>query len=95
MVSEYPNVFPNDVPGMPPDRAIEFKIELQPGIASIYKQSYPMVLNELAKMKIQLQELLNTGYIRPNCSQWGCPTLFMQKKTRHYVRVLITDHSMW
>jgi hypothetical protein len=41
-----------------------------------------MVLNELAKMKIQLQELLNTGYIRPNCSQWGCPTLFMKKKDK-------------
>jgi hypothetical protein len=49
--------------GMPPDRAIEFKIELQPGTASVYKRPYPMARNEMTELKIQLQELLDKGYI--------------------------------
>jgi hypothetical protein len=68
MVHEYPDVFPNDLPRMPPDRVIEFKIQLQPGTAPVYKRSYPMVRNELAELKTQLQELLDKGYIRPSCS---------------------------
>jgi hypothetical protein len=63
MVHEYPDVFPDDLPGMPPDSAIEFKIELQPGTAPIYKRPYPMAQNEMAELKTQLQELLNKGYI--------------------------------
>jgi hypothetical protein len=51
MVREYPDVFSDDLPGMPPDRAIEFKIELQPSTAPVYKRTYPMALNELAELK--------------------------------------------
>jgi hypothetical protein len=54
VVREYPDVFPDDLPGMPPDRAIEFKIELQPGTAPIYKQPYPMTRNEMVELKTQL-----------------------------------------
>jgi hypothetical protein len=61
MVHEYRDVFPNDLPGMPPDRAIEFKIELQPDTAPVYKRPYPMSLNELVELKTQLQELLDKG----------------------------------
>jgi hypothetical protein len=63
VVHEYTDVFPDDLPGMPPDRAIEFKIELQPGTAPIYKQPYPMAPNELAELKTQLQELLYKRFI--------------------------------
>jgi hypothetical protein len=63
VVCEYPNVFPDDLPGMPPDRSNEFEIELQPGTAPIYKRPYPMARNEMTELKIQLQELLNKGYI--------------------------------
>jgi hypothetical protein len=63
VVHEYSDVFPNDLPGMPPGRAIEFKIELQPGTAPVYKRPYPMARNEMTKLKIQLQELLDKGYI--------------------------------
>jgi hypothetical protein len=85
VVREYPNVFPNDLWGMPPDRAIEFKIELQPGIAPVDKGPYPMALNEMAELKTQLQELLDKEYIQPNYSPWGCPALFVMKedKTQH------------
>jgi hypothetical protein len=84
-VREYPDGFPDDLLGMPPDRAIKFKIELQPGIAPVYKFPYPMAPNEMAEMKTQLQELLDKGYIQPSCSPWGCPTLFVKKndKTLH------------
>jgi hypothetical protein len=80
IVCEYPDVFPDDLPGMPPDRDIEFVIELQPGTALISKRPYRMPLNKLAELKIQLQDLLNKGFIRPSASPWECPALFVKKK---------------
>jgi hypothetical protein len=80
IVCAYLVVFPDDLPGMPLDRDIEFIIELQPGIAPISKRPYLMPPNELAELKIQLQDLLDKGYIRPSASPWGCPALFVKKK---------------
>jgi hypothetical protein len=80
VVCEYPDVFPDDLPGMPPDRDIEFIIELQPGTAPISKRPYRMPPNELAELKTQLQDLLDKGFIRPSASPWGCPALFVKKK---------------
>jgi hypothetical protein len=80
IVYEYPDVFPDDLPGIPPDRDIEFIIELQPGTAPISKRPYRMPPNELAELKIQLQDLLDKGFIRPSASPWGCPALFVKKK---------------
>ena len=77
VVCEFADVFPDDLPGMPPDRDIEFVIELQPGTAPISKRSYRMPPKELAELKIQLQELLDKGFIRPSASPWGCPALFV------------------
>jgi hypothetical protein len=82
MVHEYPDVFPDDLPGMSSDRDIEFKIELQPGIAPVYKWPYPMAQNEMTELKTQLQELLDKGYIRPNYSPWGCLAIFVLKKDK-------------
>jgi hypothetical protein len=79
-VCEYPDVFPDDLPGMPPDRDVEFVIELQPGTAPISKRPYRMPPKELAELKVQLQELLDKGYIRPSSSPWGSPALFVKKK---------------
>jgi hypothetical protein len=80
VVCEYPDVFPEDLPGMPPDRDVEFVIELQPGTAPISKRPYRMPSKELAELKNQLQELLDKGYIRPTSSPWGSPALFVKKK---------------
>jgi hypothetical protein len=80
VVCEYLDVFPDDLPGMPPDRDIEFIIELQPGTAPISKRPYRMPPNELAELKTQLQDLLDKGFIRPSASPWGCPALFVKKK---------------
>jgi hypothetical protein len=69
-VSEYPDVFPEQLPGMPPDREIEFVIESVHGNAPIFKRPYRMAANQLAELKEQLQELLDKGYIRPSASPW-------------------------
>jgi hypothetical protein len=79
VVCEYPDVFPDDLPGMLPDRGVEFVIELQPGTAPISKRPYRMPPKELAELKIQLQELLDKGYIYQS-SPWGSPALFVKKK---------------
>jgi hypothetical protein len=79
VVYEYPDVFLDELPGMPPDRDIEFAIELQLGTAPISKRPYRMPPAELAELKMQLQELLDKGFIRPSTSPWGCPALFVKK----------------
>jgi hypothetical protein len=79
-VSEFPDVFPEELPGMPPDREIEFVIELVLGTAPIFKRPYRMAANPLAEHKEQLQELLDKGYIRPSASPWGAPVIFVPKK---------------
>jgi hypothetical protein len=71
VVCEYPDIFPDDLPGMPPDRYIEFIIELQHDTAPISKRPYRMPPNELAELKVQLQDLLDKGFIRPSASPWG------------------------
>jgi hypothetical protein len=77
---EFPDVFPEDLPGMPPDRDVEFIIELQPGTTPISKRPYKMTPKELAELKVQLNELLDKRYIRPISSPWGCLALFVKKK---------------
>jgi hypothetical protein len=93
IVSEYPDVFPDDLTGMPPDRDIEFIIELQPSTAPISKRSYRMAPNELAELKIQLQDLLDKGFIRPSASPWGCPALFVKKKDNS-LRLCVDYHPL-
>jgi hypothetical protein len=82
VIREFPNVFPDDLPGMPPERVIEFKIELQPDTAHIAKAPYKMSPMEMKELKIELQGLLDKGYIRPSTSPWGCLALFMEKKDK-------------
>jgi hypothetical protein len=82
MVREFLDVFSNDLPGMPPKRDIEFKIELQPGTAPIARSPYKMSWDELAELKIQLRDLLDKGYIRPSSTSWGCRALFVSKKDK-------------
>jgi hypothetical protein len=82
VVREFPDVFPDELLGMPPERAIEFKIELQPGTAPIAKAPYKMSPMEMKELNIQLQGLLDKGYIRPSTSPWGCSALFVEKKDK-------------
>jgi hypothetical protein len=80
VVNEFPDVFPEELPGMPPDRDIEFVIELKPGTAPIYKTPYRMATLELAELKEHHTELLEKGFIRPTSSPWGALVFFIPKK---------------
>ena len=66
--------------GIPPDREISFEIELLAGSAPVSKAPYKMAPAELKELQIQLQELLDKGFIRPSYSPWGAPVLFVKKK---------------
>ena len=80
VVNEYLDVFPEELPGMPPDRDIEFVIDLVPGTSPIAKRPYRMAASKLAELKKQLEELQRIGFIRPSTSPWGAPVLFVKKK---------------
>lgn len=89
VVCEFPDVFLDDLPGLPPDRNLEFVIELIPEPAPISKRPYRMPPHELAEMKEQLQELLDKGFIRMSSSPWGCPALFVKKKDDTKLRLCV------
>jgi hypothetical protein len=80
IVQDYLNVFPEELPGMPPNRDIEFIIELLPGTPPISKRPYRMPMNELVELKKQIAKLQAKGFIRPSSSPWGAPVLFIEKK---------------
>ena len=80
LVNEYPDVFPEELPGMPSDRDIEFVIDLIPGTSSIAKRPYRMAASEFAELKRQLEELQRSGFIRPSSSPWGAPVLLLRRR---------------
>jgi hypothetical protein len=80
VVCEFLDVFLEDLPGLHPERDVEFVIELKPGTVPASRRSYRMPPNELAELKTQLQDLLEKGFIRPSSSPWGCPAIFVKKK---------------
>jgi hypothetical protein len=80
LVNEFTDVFLEELPGMPPDRDIEFVIELKPCTSHIYKTPYRMATPELAELKKHIKELLEKGFIRPSSSSWGAPVIFVLKK---------------
>ncbi|KAJ9548849.1 hypothetical protein OSB04_021392 [Centaurea solstitialis] len=80
VVSEYPDVFPDDLPGIPPERQVEFRIDLVPGAAPVAKAPYRLAPPEMQELSKQLQELLDKGFIRPSTSPWGASILFVKKK---------------
>ncbi|KAH0636777.1 hypothetical protein KY285_037732 [Solanum tuberosum] len=76
----FKEVFPTDLPGMPPYRDIDFCIDLETDTRLISIPPYHMALAELRELKAQIQELLDKGFIRPSVSKWGAPVLFVKKK---------------
>ena len=79
---EYVDVFPDELPGLPPQRVVDFGIELHPGISPISMTPHRMAPVELHELRVQLQELLDKGFIRPSTSPWGAPILFAKKKDK-------------
>ncbi|GJV89768.1 putative reverse transcriptase domain-containing protein [Tanacetum coccineum] len=80
VICEFPNVFPEDLPGLPPSRQVEFVIELVPGAAPVARAPYRLAPSEMKELAKQLQELSDKGFIRPSSSPWGAPVLFVKKK---------------
>ena len=79
---EYVDVFPDELPGLPPQRVVDFGIELHPGTSPISMTPPRMAPVELQELRVQLQELLDKGFIRPSTSPLGAPVLFAKKKNK-------------
>ncbi|KAA0036538.1 pol protein [Cucumis melo var. makuwa] len=80
VVRECPDVFPDELQGLRPPREVDFAIELEPGTAPISRAPYRIAPAELKELKVQLQELLDKGFVRPSVSPWGALVLFVKKK---------------
>ncbi|GJV55296.1 putative reverse transcriptase domain-containing protein [Tanacetum coccineum] len=80
VICDFPEVFPDDLPGLPPSRQVEFKIDLVPGAAPVARAPYRLAPSEMKELPEQLKELLEKGFIRLSSSPWGAPVLFVKKK---------------
>ncbi|GJS22485.1 putative reverse transcriptase domain-containing protein [Tanacetum coccineum] len=80
IVRDFPEVFPEDLPGLPPTRQVEFQIDLVPGAAPVARAPYRLAPSEMKELSEQLKELSDKGFIRPSSSPWGAPVLFVKKK---------------
>ena len=80
VVREFPDVFPEELPGIPLEREVDLAIEIVPGTVPMSRAPYRMAPTELKELKSQLQELLDKGFIRPNVSPWSAPILFVKNK---------------
>jgi hypothetical protein len=84
VVREFADVFPEELPGMPLERELEFTIDLKPRTKPIARRPYRMSTPELQELKMKLKELLDLGLIRPSVSPWGAPIIFIRKKDRSW-----------
>ena len=90
VVCEYVDVFPDELPGLPPQRVVDFDIELHPGTLPISMTPHRMAPVKLQELNIQLQELLDKGFIRPSTSPWGAPVLLRKRRKRPFDYALTT-----
>ena len=93
MIREFKEVFSDEIPHLPPKREIDFSIDLVPGATLVSRSPYWMRPPELMDLKMQLQEFLDKGYIRPSVSPWGAPVLFVKKKDGTF-RMCIEYHQL-
>ena len=103
VVCEYVDVFPDELPGLPPQRDVGFGIELHPGTSTISMTPHRMAPVELQELRVQLQGLLDKGFMKLSTSPWGAPVLFAKKKGktlrlcvdyRHWSRVMIQNRYL-
>nr|GFC43040.1 putative reverse transcriptase domain-containing protein [Tanacetum cinerariifolium] len=80
IVRDFSEVFPEDLPGLPPTRQVEFQIDLMLGAAPVVRAPYRLAPSKIKELSDQLQELSDKGFIRPSSSPWGDPVLFVKKK---------------
>nr|GFC37913.1 putative reverse transcriptase domain-containing protein [Tanacetum cinerariifolium] len=84
VICNFPEVFPDDLPRLPPPRQVEFKIKLIPGAAPVARAPYRLAPSELKELSNQLKELSEKGFIHPSSSPWGAPVLFVKKKDESF-----------
>ncbi|GJY42869.1 putative reverse transcriptase domain-containing protein [Tanacetum coccineum] len=84
VVREFPKVFPEDLPGLPPVRQVEFQIDLIPGTTPVARAPYRLAPSEMQELSNQLQELADRCFIQPSTSPWGAPVLFVKTKDRSF-----------
>ncbi|GKD74566.1 putative reverse transcriptase domain-containing protein [Tanacetum coccineum] len=84
IIHDFPEVFPEEFPGLPPPRQVEFRIDLVPGAAPVARAPYRLAPSEMRELSVQLQDLLEKGFIRPSSSPWGAPVLFVKKKDGYF-----------
>ena len=89
---EYEDVFPDELPGLPLQRVLDFRIELHLGTSPIFMALHRMAPIELQELKVQIQELLGKGFIKPSTSPWGALVCLQRRKTRPFDCAL-TIHS--
>ncbi|GKD83126.1 putative reverse transcriptase domain-containing protein, partial [Tanacetum coccineum] len=93
IIRDFPKVFPEELPGLPPPRHVEFRIDLVSGVVPVVRAPYRLAPSEMKKLSVQLQELLEKGFICPSSSPWGAPVLFVKKKDRSF-RMCIDYHGL-
>ncbi|XP_075478899.1 uncharacterized protein LOC142519754 [Primulina tabacum] len=93
VVKDFPDVFPDDVSGIPPEREVEFSIELMPRTVPISKASYLLAHVEMKELKDQIQELLDKGFIRPSFFPWDASVLFVKKKDGTWISPIEGERS--
>ncbi|GJW47711.1 putative reverse transcriptase domain-containing protein [Tanacetum coccineum] len=93
LICDFPEVFPDDFPGLPPPRQVEFRIDLVPGAAPVARALYRLASSKMKELSVQQQELLEKGFIRPSLSPWGDPVLFVKKKDGSF-RMCIDFHEL-
>ncbi|GJW20816.1 putative reverse transcriptase domain-containing protein [Tanacetum coccineum] len=80
IIQDFPEVFPEELPGLPPTRQVEFQIDLMPGVAPVARAPYQLAHSEMKELSEHLKKLSDKGFIRPSSSPWGAPVLFVKKK---------------
>ncbi|GJX49675.1 putative reverse transcriptase domain-containing protein [Tanacetum coccineum] len=80
VIRDFPEVFPEELPKLPPPRQVEFQIDLVLGAAPVVRAPYRLASSEMRELSVQLQELLEKGFICPSSSPWGAPMLFVKNK---------------
>ncbi|GJW42274.1 putative reverse transcriptase domain-containing protein [Tanacetum coccineum] len=93
VIRNFPEVFPKELPRLPPPRQVEFRIDLVPVAAPVARAPYRLASSEMKELSVQLQELQKKGFIRPSSSPWGAPVLFVKKKDGSF-RMCIDYHDL-
>nr|GEW08833.1 putative reverse transcriptase domain-containing protein [Tanacetum cinerariifolium] len=89
IIRDFPEVFPDDLPGLPPPRQLEFRIDLVPCVAPVARATYRLAPSEMKELAKQLQELSEKGFIRPRSSPWGTPVLFDKEEHEEHLKTIL------